>query len=340
MVRIGLIGYGFMGKMHAECYKASGKAKVVAVADIEEDRRAEASSKLSCKAFESIDALLQGSDVDAIDVCTPTYMHEEHVLKALDAGKDVFCEKPLSLSMVSCERMVSAAKASGSKLMIGHVVRFWPECQVLKSILDSGRLGRPLWATAQRLSAPATWAWQGWLADPVRSGGAILDLHIHDLDFLVWVLGRPKQVVAYGIKTAKGAYDSALTMLIGHENGMSSQAVGCLAMPEGFPFTSQIRVVCEKGVIFFDATASPSLILQPEGEPEEYPQVPQPTAGSADAGGNVSSLGGYYNEIVYFLDCIEKGLMPQIITPEEAAYAVRLCLAARQSAETGQAVSV
>ncbi len=340
MTKIGLIGYGFMGKMHSECYKASGIASVDAVADVEEDRRAEASAKLGCKAFESIDALLDGIDVDAIDVCTPTYLHEEHVVKALNAGKDVFCEKPLSLSMDSCDRILSAAKKSGRKLMIGHVVRFWPECQVLKSVIDSGRLGKPVWATASRLSAPATWAWQGWLADPVRSGGAILDLHIHDLDFLAWILGRPKQVVASGIRTKTGAYDTALTLLLGHSDGISSQAVGCLAMPEGFPFTSQIMVVCEKGTVLFNATASPSLIVRREGKPEEYPDVPQTEAGSAEARGNVSSLGGYYNEVLYFLECIRENRVPQVITPEEAAFAVRLCLAARESAETGKVVNI
>jgi predicted dehydrogenase len=236
--------------------------------------------------------------------------------------------------------MVAAAKTTGRKLQIGHVVRFWPDCQVLKSVLDSGRLGKPMWATASRLSAPATWAWQGWLADPARSGGAILDLHIHDLDFLTYILGRPKQVAASGIKTATGAYDTALTTLMGHAQSASSQAVGSLAMPDGFPFASRIMVVCEGGSVLFDATGSPSLIVRPAGAPDEYPEIPQPAAGSAEAGGNVSSLGGYYNEIVYFLDCVRDNRLPETVTPEEAAFAVRLCLAARESAETGQVVSV
>src|SRR3990170_3600426 len=110
------------------------------------------------------------------------------------AGKDIFCEKPLSLSVESCERMLSATKAARVKLMVGHVVRLGPECIILKQVLDSGRLGKPIWASARRLSAPATWAWQGWLQDPKRSGGAVLDLHIHDLDFLAWIMGPPKRI--------------------------------------------------------------------------------------------------------------------------------------------------
>ena len=340
MIRIGLVGYGFMGKMHAECYSASGKGTIVSIADVEADRRQEASAKLGCPAFESVDALLKGSDVDAVDVCTPTYLHEEHVLKAIAAWKNVFCEKPLSLASDSCERIVSAAKSAGVRMMVGHVVRFWPECRVLKSVLDSGRLGKPVWASAQRLSPPATWAWQGWLQDPARSGGAILDLHIHDLDYLAWILGRPKQVMSCGVKTKTGAYDTALTTCIGHAAGITSQAEGSLAMPDGFPFTSRIMVVCENGSAIFDIGAGHTLVVRPAGAAEEYPEVPSPVAGTASAGGNVSSLGGYYNEIVYFLDCIAENKQPETITPDDAAFAVRMCLAAMESAESGMVVTL
>ncbi len=340
MIRIGLVGYGFMGKMHAECYKASGKGQVVALADVEADRRDQAAEKYGCRTFDNIEALLDGAEVDAVDICTPTYLHEEHALAAIRAGKDIFCEKPLALTNESCERIVSAAKAAGIKLQVGHVVRFWPDLQVVKSVIDSGRLGKPVWASARRLSPPATWAWEGWLQDPVRSGGAILDLHIHDLDFLTWLLGRPTHVMSSGVRTATGAFDTALTTLIDHSEGVTSQAEGCLAMPDGFPFTNQLLVMCEKGSILFDLTSSPSVIIRPEGASEEYPEIPSVDAGSAEAGGNVSSLGGYLNEIVYFLDCIHHGRHPEVITPEEAAFAVKICLAATESAATKRVVAV
>lgn len=340
MIRIGLVGYGFMGKMHAECYSASGRGQVVALADPEADRREQAAEKYGCRTFESIDALLGGAEVDAVDICTPTYLHEEHVLAAIEACKDVFCEKPLALTNESAERMVSAAEKAGVKLQVGHVVRFWPDLQVVKSVLDSGRLGKPVWASARRLSPPATWAWQGWLQDPARSGGAILDLHIHDLDFLTWLLGRPTHVASSGIRTETGAFDTALTTLIGHSLGTTSQAEGCLAMPQGFPFTNQLLVACENGSVQFDLTGSPSVTVRREGHPDEHPEIPTVEAGTAEAGGNVSSLGGYLNEIVYFLDCIEHDRYPETITPEEAAFAVRLSLAATRSAETGQVVAV
>ena len=340
MIRVGLVGYGFMGKMHSACYGASGKAKVAAVADIQETRRKEAAEKLGCATFDSIGAMLGGCELDAVDVCTPTYLHEPHVLAVAAAKKHIFCEKPLSLTTEACERMIAAAKSAGVILQIGHVVRFWPDNVVVKSVLDSGRLGKLLWASARRLSAPATWDWDKWLSDPARSGGAILDLHIHDLDYLAWVLGRPKQVACSAIPTATGAFDTALTTFIGQTGGATCQAEGCLAMPEGYPFTARMLFVCEKGAIDLDITASPTVVVRPAGAPEEHPEIPQPQVESNDAGGNVSSLGGYFNEIVYFLDCVKENRLPTVITPEEAAYAVRVCLAAAESAKTGKIVTV
>jgi predicted dehydrogenase len=143
-----------------------------------------------------------------------------------------------------------------------------------------------------------------------------------------------------GIRTATGAFDTALTTLIGHADGITSQAEGSLDMPEGFPFTNQLLVTCEKGSAQFDLTASPSVIVRPEGAPEEHPVIPAVDAGTAEAGGNVSSLGGYFNEIVYFLECVRNGIQTTTITPDDAAFAVRLCLAATKSAETGQVVQV
>jgi len=340
MIKLGLVGYGFMGKTHGDCYAAAGGAQIVAVADAEAERRQEAADKFNCKAFSDIQALLDGSQVDAVDICTPTYLHEEHVLTAAKAGKDIFCEKPLSLTVESCAKMVSAVKSAKAKLMVGHVVRFWPECIVLKEILDSGRLGKPIWASARRLSAPATWAWQSWLQDPARSGGAVLDLHIHDLDFLAWIMGPPKRIISGGFQTKTGAYDTSLTMCLDHQHGGVSQAEGSLAMPDGYPFTMQLLVVCEKGSVIFDLTSQPTLVVRPEGAPEEYPAVPAPAASSSNAGGNVSVLGGYYNEVVYFLECLRENRQPETITPEEAARAVRLCLAARESEQTGKVVSI
>jgi len=341
MVRVGLVGYGFMGKMHSQCYEAIGEAKVVALADPEPERREEATLRLNCQAYPSLEELLASAEVDLVDLCTPTYLHEEQVVAAARARKDILCEKPMSLSLDSCDRMIAAAERAGVKLMVGQVIRFWPEYQVVKKIVDSGRFGRVEWVSARRLSPVPGWAWRGWLSDSVRSGGVILDMHIHDLDYIAYLIGSPKKVQACGVPGPGGGLDSVLTLGWDHPLGGKSYAEGSFSLPASYPFTMALLAVCEKATIKFDSGAAPSLMVYPmEGEPFA-PEVPMPEAEvSAEVGGNISALGGYFNEIKYLVDCLKTGRRPEVVTPQSAREAVRLCLAVRESAETGRTVSL
>lgn len=340
MIKVGLVGYGFMGHMHAQCHEAAG-AKVAAVADVEPERRKEAEEKIKCFAFPSLGELLETVEVDLVDICTPTYLHEEIAVEAAGAGKNIMCEKPMSLTVKSCDRMIKAAKKAGVKFMVGQVIRFWPEYQAIKDIVDSGVCGRVEWVSARRLSPPPTWAWQGWLLDPARSGGAVLDLHIHDLDYITWLVGAPKRVLASGAAGPRGGIDSVLTLAWEHESGAKSAAEGSLVLAPGFPFNMALLVACEKATIRFDSAASPSLVVYPFQGATYAPPLPAPNIGvSTESLGNIGSLGGYYNEIKYYLDCLEAGKHPDVVTPEAAREAVRLCLAVAESARIRRVVEL
>jgi predicted dehydrogenase len=337
MIKVGLAGYGFMGHMHAQCYEATGQAKIVALADVEPDRRAEIEEKLKCRTFDSLAAMLASPEIDMVDICTPTYLHEEMVTAVAAAGKPILCEKPMSLTVDSCDRMIKAANQAGVRMMIAQVIRFWPEYQVIKEIVDSGRFGRVEWVSARRLSPPPTWAWKGWLLDPRRSGGAVLDLHIHDLDYIAWLVGAPKKVQACGSAGPNGGIDSVLTLGWEHGSGAKSLAEGSLVLAPSFPFNMSLLVACEKATIRYDSGASPSLVVYPmEGE-TFAPPLPEPKVSvSTETQGNIGSLGGYYNEIKYFLDCLEADKTPDVVTPEDARESVRISLAAAESARTGK----
>lgn len=341
MINVGLIGYGFMGHMHAQCHEATGQAKVAALVDPEPDRRKEAEAKLGCKTFAAISDLLDWGGVDMVDICTPTYLHEEQVIAVAKAGKPVLCEKPMSLSVESCDRMIAAVKEAGVPMMTGQVIRFWPEYQAVKEIVDSGKYGRVEWLSARRLSPPPTWAWKGWLLDPARSGGAVLDLHIHDLDYIAWLIGTPGKIQASGIPGPHRGVDSVLALGWEHRGGAKSFAEGSLVLAPTFPFNMALLVACEKATIRFDSGSTPSLMVYPfEGQPFA-PALPAPEVSvSSDAQGNIGSLGGYYNEIKYFLECIEAGKKPEVVKPEDAREAVRICLAVRESANTGKTVQL
>jgi predicted dehydrogenase len=341
MLKVGLVGYGFMGNMHIQCYDATGLAKVVAVADVEEDRRKDAKAKYCVETYATLQEMLASADIDAVDICTPTYLHEECVVAAAVAGKDIMCEKPMALTVEACDKMIAAVEKAGVKMMVGQVIRFWPEYQVIKDILDSGKYGKIEWMSARRLSPPPTWAWQDWLTDPLRSGGAIHDLHIHDLDFLVYILGMPKQVFCQGQLGPNGGLDNIFTTCYGQKDGAKSFAEGSLDLSPSFPFTMALIVACEGATIKLDSGASPSLMVYPMDGDSYAPIVPEVSVGaSAGGGGNISSLGGYFLEIKYFAECVKAGMKPEIVTPWTAREAVRLCLAARKSAENAVPINL
>ncbi|NQU42399.1 Gfo/Idh/MocA family oxidoreductase [bacterium] len=251
MLQVGLVGYGFMGKMHAQCYQATGQAQVAALVDVEPDRRADARSKFGCEVFESIEEMLASMQVDLIDICTPTYLHETHVISASKAGVPIMCEKPLSLTLDSCDRMIEVVREADVPMMVGQVLRFCNEYVMAKELVDSDRYGKVLWASCSRTSPPADWSWQGWLKDPEKSGGAILDLHIHDVDFLAWLLGTPVDVRARGVRSTMGAVDSVFTTSI-HEGNVVSYAQGTLMLSRTSPFNMAFTINLERATIQMD----------------------------------------------------------------------------------------
>ncbi|NPV53595.1 MAG: Gfo/Idh/MocA family oxidoreductase [Firmicutes bacterium] len=335
-LRVGLLGAGFIAGVHVDAYAKLQGATVTAVADV----NTEAASALAGKCgganvYSNPDDLIADESIDVVDVCLPTFLHEKYVVAAARAGKHILCEKPIALNLEQAERMVEATGKAGVMFMVAHVVRFWPEYLAAKQVIDSGELGRPVEVAAARLSTTPVWSADNWILKPELSGGAALDLHIHDLDYVNWVLGKPMSVFARGLKSEKGALDHIVTM-ISYEAGGTANVEGGWMMPEDFPFTTILRIVCEKGCVDFQAragvnieareAAKPALAVHKRGEKVRYPEVP-----SRDA---------YLAEIEYFIKCIETNTPPSMVTPQDAVTALKVALAARTSVETGAVVNV
>lgn len=339
MYKVGLVGYGFMGHMHAQCYVATGNAQITALCDVDPAKRSEAEEKYGCKTYECIDCMLKDADVDVVDICTPTYLHEGLVVKAAKAGKHIMCEKPMSVSVEACNNMIEAAKDANVNLMFGQVIRFWPEYAVIKEIIDSNKYGKILWATAQRRSSFPT-SWENWYADEAKSGGAVLDLHIHDIDYLNYILGKPTKVVAQG-NPGPGTGINAINTMLYYESGVRATAEAALNLTPGFPFNMALTVALEDATIKFDMANNPSLVVYAK-DGEFVPELPMVNVSkSTETSGNISDLGGYFLEIKYFIDCLMAGKKPETVTPEGAMLSVKVCLAAAKSAkEKGSFVEI
>lgn len=334
MYKVGLVGYGFMGHMHAQCYVATGDAKVVALCDIDPEKRKEAEEKYNCKTYECIDCMLKDSDLDIVDICVPTYLHEEMVVKAAKAKKNIMCEKPMSNSVEACDNMLKAAKDNDVTLMFGQVIRFWPEYQVVKKIIDSKEYGEVQYISAQRRSAFPT-SWENWYADEAKSGGGALDLHIHDIDFINYILGKPKAVFAQGTPGPNTGINGINTQLIYNTNQRAA-AEGILHLKKTFPFNMNMLIQLDKASIKLDLSSTPTLVVYKEDGTELVPELPKvAVTKSTETSGNISDLGGYFLELQYFVNCLKENKKPEILTPEDAKLAVEVCLKAIESAKAG-----
>ncbi|MBI4586580.1 MAG: Gfo/Idh/MocA family oxidoreductase [Planctomycetes bacterium] len=331
MVKVGVIGLGFMGLTHLQVYLKHPKAKVVAVADqIKERLKGDLSgvqgnimgpgrkfdfSKV--KTYENAEDLLNHPEVDLVSVCLPTPAHAPIVKQALARGKHVLCEKPMAVTEAEVDAMVAAARASKGKLMVAQCIRFWPDYRKAREIVKSGSLGRVLAARFERKSGLP--AWGGWLRDESKSGGAIVDLSIHDIDFAHHLLGIPESVRATGAVDLKKGFDHYQGTL--RYGGAAVSLEGSWIFQGEYPFSMSFDILGEEGLLsFHSALNRPLTVYWANGRTER----PGLTAGD-----------GYFGEIDYFLSCIESGKAPELSPPEESAVSVKLALLLKESRRLG-----
>ena len=321
MIRIGIIGCGFMGGMHAACYRAleSLGVAVTAVAD----GRAEFGQKLAAECgaawFDDGMKLIESDLVDAVDICLPTYLHTSHAAAAMKAGKAVFVEKPVCITETDMALLQQIRQETGAALQVGHVVRFWPEYQWLKETKDAGTYGAFLCGSFRRLSPTPLWASNGWLHKPEYSGGLAIDMHIHDVDFVRYLLGEPDHVAVSAYRDINGLIQE-IYATYGYGDDVAVTLSAGWDYPNTFPFDASFRVKFERAVVTLEKdrlTVYPS-----DGEPF-CPDV-ETFDGDCQQGGNVSSLGGYYNELKYFAEGL-LGVHPlELATLDDAIASVRL----------------
>ena len=332
MVKVGLLGAGFMGSAHAAAYTAIENAHLVAVADVDHAAADKLAEEQGAKAYYEIESLVKDREIDMVDVCLPTFLHERSVVSAAKRGKHVLCEKPIALILEQVDSMISAVREAGVMAMVAQVVRFWPQYVVIREMFERGELGKPLMARAARLVGPPDWS--SWFKDPGLSGGALLDLHIHDLDYIYSLFGKPRSVYAVGATSETGAWDYVVTSLDYGDKRAVAEA--SFLMPKGFPFQTAFRLLGTDGCAEYRfrvggqvdrrEAAEMEFTLYRSNQPPEHPPSPDKDA--------------YEAEIEYFVNCVSQGQEPEIATLEEARIVLQIALAARESLETGQVVEL
>lgn len=325
MIRVGIVGFGFMGRMHYRCWKALEGVHITAVCDA--NPKAFTSSSMAggnisgaadeidltgVTTFSDFDKMLAADITDVVSITLPTNMHKDFSVKALEANQHVLCEKPMALTADDCNVMISAARESEGLLQIGHCIRFWPEYAKTREIVKSGKYGLVLAAIFQRFSPMPSWNTSNWFTDENRSGGMPLDLHVHDTDFIHYLFGMPAAVSSVADPDMTHMFT---TFLYDHGPVVTAEASWRVAKSYGFKMSFIITL--EDATVAYDCTLKPTLRVYPaDGEPF----TPEIATGD-----------GYAREIEHFAMKIRGEQVENILTLEESRDTVCIVLAEKKS---------
>jgi predicted dehydrogenase len=336
-VNVAVVGLGFMGVTHLRAWQKIKEARIVAVCD---SVRAPVNGILpgvsgnihgadtldlgrKLKVFTNLDALLADPDVDLVDLCVPTPLHVPMAVAALKSGKHVVCEKPLARNAAQARKIIAAARAAKGWLLPAMCIRFWPEWAWLKQAVDDQRFGKVFAARFRRVSENPGWSRDSYL-NGAQSGGALLDLHIHDSDFVQFLFGMPNSVFSTGLERISGAIDHVVTQYQ-VACGAVVHAEGTWLMTSGHGFNMSYTINFERATVDYDSSRGPdALKVFEEGK---KPRVIRCKGGD-----------GYIGELRHMADSILAGKAPSVVTPEDALNAVRICEAEEKSIRLGRPV--
>ncbi len=328
-MRVGIAGVGSMGRTHADAWTET-EAEIAGFLHKTQEGARPLAEQYGASAYPDLDAML--ADVDVVDICTPTHLHHEQVLKAAAAGKNIVCEKPIARTVEQGQEMIAACKAAGVKLLLAHVVRFFPEYALAKAAVDRGDIGQVAVLRLAREAFQPKKAANNWFVDFEKSGGLMLDLMIHDLDYARWVAGEVDSVYAKSITASnpEAAVDHGLAILT-HRNGAISHVTGSWAYPPP-EFHTSLELAGSQGLIEFnsDTTSPISLHLRRE-EGGDAPDVPLP--------GSPLSESPYTTQIQEFYNALAHDTHVRV-SAEDGLAALQIALAAIESARAGAAVAL
>jgi len=330
MINLGIAGMGYIGKVHLEAARKVAGARVLAVATLEPEKVRDLTPGLQI--YPSYSDLFRDDRLDAVIICLPTDLHEEAAVTAAQYGRDILCEKSMALDAASAQRMLQAAQTHGRILMVAHILRFWPQYARIKELIDAGEIGSIRSVTASRLSKYPPWS--DWFRDPARSGGCLLDLQIHDVDFIHWILGHPQSVYTVGIQSPTGSWDHVHTILTYPHAQASIEA--SLMMPESWPFSTSILVTGAEGALEYTFRVGTN--IQERDQASHFFRlyksdgtVSEPTASTEDA---------FVAQLSYFVRCVTARQPPRLCPPEETCQVMQVMTASRQSADTGRIIAL
>ena len=340
MIKLGIVGVGFMGMMHYLAAQKVKGLKVAAICSRDAKKRSgdwrgiqgnfgPAGEKMdlgSVSRFSSLEEMLDDPEIDLVDICTPPSNHGKAVIAALKAGKHVLVEKPICLEAREADAMMRAAKQSGKLLMVAQVLPFIPEFDFAAQAVRSGKYGKLQAAHFKRLISQPDWSSD--VADASQNGGPAIDLHIHDTHFIGLIAGIPRKVFSVGV-VEKKAVQYLTTSYIYDAGGPAITASSGALSQKGRPFCHGFEIYLEDATLLFDSDGGGLRLLNKKGKIE----VPK-LKGTGDP------LAAFQSELHMAAEAVASGEEPAYLSGQLARDALVLCHQECQSVVSGKAVTV
>ena len=332
MKRVGVVGLGFMGMVHYLTYDKLSGARVVAVAEQDEQKlsgdwtsikgnfgpagqQMDLSHLVTTRDYEE---LLANPDIDLIDITLPPSLHADFAIRALESGKDVFCEKPMAMDVADCQSMVEASRRSGQKLMIGHVLPFFPEYAWALREITAGKHGRVLGGSFKRVISDPAWLPHFW--DARKVGGPMLDLHVHDAHFVRYVFGMPRQVTTRG-SVRNGLPEHWNSLLEFDDKSLSVHVTSGTINQQGRGFLHGFEIRLEQATLVFEFAVM--------GDSAEYLCAPTILHGDGSVEqvelGDGDPMLAFQAELSHVIEVVNGNAKPGPLACDLAADAITLC---------------
>ena len=324
MLKIGIIGCGGISVVHIGAYdklKSEGyDVSIEAYCDVQQSQLDKFGD---ARKYLGIDDFMAGEKgkLDIVNICLPTFLHCSTAVKALENGFNVIIEKPMALSYEECLKMCETAKRTGKLFMVAQCVRWSNIVQAAKKYMAEGTFGKVKTACFKRDGGLPRWGWNDWFTKEEMSGGAILDMHVHDVDALHYLFGMPESVSCGASKINPGVgYDIVSTNYY-YKNGLFTHSTTDWTTDNNIYYNNGMRVDFEKGYLI-SASFGGQYIFRAMGT----------DGSSVDL---IPEYGGddfYYKEVKYFVDCLLAGKPVTECLPETTAESIRIALTEKLSA--------
>jgi predicted dehydrogenase len=340
MLRIGIVGIGFMGWIHYLATRNLKGAKLAAVCSRDKKKLAgdwrsirgnfgppgELVDLSAVKKYESLDALLADPGIDLIDVCNPTHLHPDTAIAALQAGKHVLVEKAIALQPEQADAMLAAAKLAGRLLMVAHVLPFFPEFAYAADVARKGVFGKLLGGHFKRVISRPDWSAD--IGDAAKTGGPAIDLHIHDTHFIGLMAGVPKAVFSTGVVEKDTVNYLTTQYLYGPGGPGVTCSSGAIAM-SGRPFVHGYEIYFEKATLVYESGTCPLTFLTADGK-SSHPEIP----------GGGDPISAFTMEIQAAVEGITAGKAPDLLSGQLARDALVMCFKECESVKTGKIIAI